>query len=259
MTNSAPHFRLGKTPARPGAVTLKLSTYLDTTKLPPLKSKVGHPGLLTGDLGMLGNDQYGDCVWAGAAHETMLFNVEAAHADPVFTPESVLSDYSAVTGFNPKDPNTDQGTDMAKAAAYRKKTGVLDSAGKRHKVAAYLAIEPGNLEELRYAIYLFGAVGIGIQFPDTAMTQFNEGKPWDVVKGAKIDGGHYIPAVYADKTGFQVITWGKRIRATNRFLTTYVDEAIAYVSYEDLKDDGTTIDGFKKADLLNDLKAISAL
>jgi hypothetical protein len=28
--------------------------------------------------GMLGNDHYGDCVWAGAAHETMLWNKEAA-------------------------------------------------------------------------------------------------------------------------------------------------------------------------------------
>ena len=55
-----------------------------------------------------------------------------------FNNQSVLKDYSAVTGFNPNDPNTDQGTDMQVAASYRRKTGVLDAAGKRHKVIAYL-------------------------------------------------------------------------------------------------------------------------
>ena len=87
-------FKLGKKPARPGAVKFKLA----------------------------------NCVWAGAAHETMLWNKEAARTI-TFNDQSVLKDYSAVTGFNPNDPNTDQGTDMQVAASYRRKTGVHDAAG----------------------------------------------------------------------------------------------------------------------------------
>lgn len=257
LPTPGPTFPLGKTKARPEAVTFKLSNYLDTAKLPPLKARVGHPGLLpAGDLGMLGNDQYGDCVWAGAAHETIYLNLEARnHVE--FSDTSVLSDYSAVTGFNPDDSSTDNGTDMKDAASYRRRYGVRDQTGIRHKVVAYLGIEPGNLDQMKYAIWLFGAVGIGIQFPASAMTQFNNGQPWDVVPGSPIRGGHYIPGVYADKTGFQVITWGKRIRVTNRFLVKYTDEAIAYVSYEALRN-GATIDGFQKADLLADLRALAA-
>ena len=54
------------------------------------------------------------------AHETMLWNKEAART-VTLNNESVLKDYSAVTGFNPNDPNTDQGTDMQVAA--RRNTG----------------------------------------------------------------------------------------------------------------------------------------
>ena len=84
---------------------------------------------------------------------------------------------------------------MQAAASYRRKTGVIDTKGKRHKIVAYLALTKGNLDQHVSAAYLFGAVGVGIQFPASAMDQFNAGKPWDVVSGAKIEGGHYIPLV----------------------------------------------------------------
>lgn len=250
-------YKLGKAPATPGAVKLKLADYLDLTKLPPLKPKVGWPGVLNGQtIGMLGNDQYGDCVWAGAAHETILWNHMNNQTVP-FSDQAVLSDYSAVTGFNPNDPNSDQGTDMAKAAAYRRTTGVVDANGTRHTVAAYLDIEPGNIQQMKYAIYLFGAVGIGIKFPAYAMDQFNSGTGWRVqTANAQIDGGHYIPGIYADTNGFQVITWGTVIRATNEFIHEYCDEAIAYVSYENLNAKGVTKDGFNRAQLLADLQSL---
>ena len=54
---------------------------------------------------------------------------------------------------------------------------------------AYLALTTGNPDQLALAIYLFGATGIGIKFPNTAMDQFNAGKPWDVAKNAKSRAG----------------------------------------------------------------------
>jgi len=72
----------------------------------------------------------------------------------------------------------------------------------------YLALAPGNPNQL--AIYLFGAIGIGIKFPNTAMDQFNAGKPWDIANNAKIEGGHYIPGVGRDAKGnFVVVTLGQ--------------------------------------------------
>lgn len=250
-------FKLGKTKARKDAVKLKFGDYL-TKQLPKAPQMAGHSDLITPlAWGMLGNDTAGDCVWAGAAHETMLWNEEAKHG-VAFTPTLVLSDYTAVTGYNPADPNTDQGTDMQVAAKYRQDTGIVDINGQRHKVGAYLEIDKGNKEEIMQAIWLFGAVGIGIQFPDSAMTQFNKTEDWTVVKGAKIDGGHYIPGVTYDKDFVYVVTWGKRIRASWAFIKKYMDEGIVYLSAEMLSGAGESLEGFNIAQLQADLAEIKA-
>jgi hypothetical protein len=250
-------FKLGKTAARPGAVKFKLASYLIKPQLPTPPKVFGHQGLVGTKWQMLGNDKYGDCVWAGAAHETMLWNKEADRT-VVFNNTSVLKDYSAVTGFNPNDPNTDQGTDMQVAASYRRKTGVLDEHNKRHKVIAYLGLKVGDPDQLALAIYLFGATGIGIKFPNTAMDQFNAGKPWDVAAGAKIEGGHYIPGVGRDVKGnFVIVTWGKIQLMTPRFYKKYCDECVAYVSAEALTTGGKTLEGLNLAQLQSDLNALA--
>lgn len=243
--------KLGKTPGRAGAVKLKLKDYLDTSALPTPPAQFGHEQTFAAKAwGMLGNDEYGDCVWAGAAHETMLWNKEAA-ATVAFDSKHVLSDYSKVTGFNPDDTNSDQGTDMQKAASYRRKTGVIDAHGKRHKVAAYLAITPGDIKEHLAALYLFGTVGIGIEFPGSAMDQFNQGKIWDVVNGASIEGGHYIPLV-AMRDYLVCVTWGQLQELTPTFFMTYNDESLVYLS-EEMLEAGKSPEGFNAAQLKADL------
>jgi hypothetical protein len=255
MATRKTQLALGKTAARAGAMTFKLADYIDKKALPKPPKQFGHETLIPATWGMLGNDRYGDCVWAGAAHETMMWNAEAGRK-VAFSDASVLSDYSAVTGFNPKKPSTDQGTDMVVAASYRRKTGIVDAAGQRHQVAAYLSIAPGNLNEHLIAAWLFGAIGIGIEFPDTAMDQFNAGKPWDVVSRAKIEGGHYIPLV-ARRTNLEIVTWGKVQQMTPAFFAKYNDESVAYVSLEALTNNKSP-EGFDAAQLQADLAALKA-
>lgn len=232
---------LGKLPARPEAVSFKFASFANLSALPTPPTKFGHaPAGYAWQ--MLGNDRFGDCVFAGAAHETMLWNLEAS-STAVFDDTSVLSDYSAVTGFNPNDPNSDQGTDMQVAASYRRKTGVVDSTGKRHMVDAYLALTPGNKVEMKQAIYLFSNVGIGIKFPASAMAQFNAGKAWTVVSSSPIEGGHYVPAVGYDSRYVYVVTWGKLQKMAWSFFNKYCDEAIVYLSAEFLSG-GKSLEGF---------------
>lgn len=242
--------KLGKLPARLEATTFKLTDYISLPKPP---TKFGHYQLET-TWGMLGNDQYGDCVWAGAGHETMLWNKEA-NKEVTVTEQDALADYSTVTGFNPSDPATDKGTDMQVAAAYRRKTGISAQDGK-HKVLAYLALEVSNEIQLRQAIYLFSAVGIGIQFPASAMTQFKGGKPWTVVKGSKIEGGHYVPAVGYDSKYIYVVTWGQIQKMSWGFFKLYNDESLAYLSTEDLTNN-ESLEGFNLSQLQTDLNALS--
>ena len=252
-------FRLGKKPARPWAAPgnkFRLGAYLaGPAPLPALPAVFGHESLIS-KWDMLANDRYGCCVWAGAAHETMLLNKEAGKT-VVFADADVLSDYAAATGFNPNDPATDQGTDMQDAAAYRRKTGVIDASGRRHTVAAYLGLDSGNVQHLLLAAYLFSAVGIGLVLPSTAIDQAKRGQPWDVVPGAPSEGGHYVPLVGRPANGvLAAVSWGRVQLMTEKFFQTYCDEAVAYVSTEDLQDQKSP-EGFAYADLISDLAALA--
>lgn len=245
--------KLGKQPATKDPRDLRFAAYL-TPKLPKPPATFGHETLYGADAwGMLGNDDYGDCVFAGAAHETMLWN-RVAGKSVDFDPKSVLSDYAAVTGFDPNTGSGDNGTNVRDALKYRRTTGVKDAHGKRHKIGAFVALEPGDWDHLLAALYLFGAVGIGIEFPRSAMDQFNAGKQWSIVKGASIEGGHYIPLV-GRRSSVKLVTWGKCIGMTKSFYLKYCDEAYAILSPEMLKN-GKSTEGFDIATLRSDLAAL---
>lgn len=247
--------KLGKKPARKNAVLFKLSNYVDKRVLPKPPKSFGHEDLISPNAWqMLGNDQYGDCVFAGAAHETMLWNAEAG-SQVNFTDKAVLSDYSTVTGFDPNDPASDQGTDMQEAASYRRKTGIVDAKGKRHKVVAYLALTPGDISDLYVAMYLFGGVGFGFRFPKSAAAQFDAGKPWRVVARSPIEGGHYVPLV-AHRNSILCVTWGRVQHMSLAFYKHYNDESVVYISEERLKD-GKSLEGFNLAQLKADLAQLS--
>lgn len=193
--------------------------------------------------GTLGNDQYGDCVWAGAAHETMLWNAIRG-VSVAFSDQSVLSDYSAVTGFNPNDPNSDRGTDPRQALLYRQKTGVLDANGNRHQIGAFVALEPGNWDQLLQALWAFDSVALGIEVPSYAQAQFAAGKAWSYIGQAPIEGGHYIPCFGRPDWNFiYVLTWGRLQRMSKKFYEHFNDQAFAVLSLESLNQEGITPEG----------------
>jgi hypothetical protein len=254
-----PTLKLGKKPATDDSRDLLFSTYLDATKLPAVPTQFGHEALFGPKAwGMLGNDEWGDCAWAGPAHETMLLTKEGGKPAS-FTTAGVLSDYSAGTGFDPHSgaPGhnpTDKGSDVRAVLKYRRKTGIIDAAEKRHKIGAFVKLEPKNLTHVYQALYLFQAVGIGIEFPGTAMEQFNEGKPWSVVPGAQIEGGHYVCCV-GKRANIDIVTWGALQQMTVEFFEQYCDEAWVYISTEDLSK-GEDPDGFNLTQLRADLEAV---
>lgn len=238
-----------------------LGAYVDLAMLPPIPPTFGHQQAFpAAGWGVLGNDEWGDCALAGPAHETMLFAKLGGRSAP-FTTAGVLADYSAVTGFDshagPPGANpTDQGSDVRQVAGYRRRTGVVDAHGHRHRIGAYIGLSPGNAAHVDAAAYLFEAVGLGIQFPGSAMDQFNAGRPWDVVAGAAIEGGHYIPYVGRDAQFLYVVTWGRLQAMTPAFFAAYCDEAFAYLSTEMLRG-GKTPEGFNLAQLRADLAAVT--
>src|ERR1700691_4680947 len=99
--------KLGKLPAKTSPHTLVLGKYL-TAILPYLKTTVAWERKVP-SWSMLGNDQYGDCVEAAAGNTLMTMTSQSGIQ---FTPttDQILQDYTNITGFNPNDPSTDNGT-----------------------------------------------------------------------------------------------------------------------------------------------------
>jgi hypothetical protein len=255
-----PELKFGKHAATEDDRDLLFARYVVPANLPEPPPEFGHEQLFppTG-WGMLGNDQWGDCAWAGSAHETMLLTTEGGQASQ-FTADGVLSDYSAGTGFDPNagppgDNPTDQGSNVRQVLGYRRSTGIVDATGNRHKIGSYVRLDVGNLTHLFQALYLFQAVGIGFQVPDSTIPLFQEGKPWDVIPGDQLTGeGHYVCCV-GKRANLEVVTWGALQQMTVAFFEKYCDEAWTYISTEDLQA-GKSPEGFNLDELKKDLDAL---
>jgi hypothetical protein len=93
---------------------------------------------------------------------------------------------------------------------------------------------------LRLVAFWFTAATIGFDFPDTAMTQFDNGEPWTVDPNGQIEGGHDVPCVGASSaTEVGVVTWGKRQGMTRPFFEMYSTEVWAVVFPEELRNGKT--------------------
>lgn len=255
--------KLGKAPARPGAVKLQFSDIANIAQLPAPPTSFGKEALVK-NWGMLGNDTAGDCVFAGAGHEVMLWNAEAGKRVDIST-ATALKNYSKVTGYDPKQTDTegnnptDQGTDVADWLSIRRKSGFLDDHGNAHKIGAYVALEPGNVDQLRYAAYYFDGVGIGVKFPEQWMDTFSRGgRTWDAVKRPNWAGGHYITAVAFRDLNPVIITWGTPVELTLSGYKQTADEVYAYLTPEKIAN-GVDSNGISYSTLtayLNGLKGV---
>lgn len=258
-------FRYGKQPATADERDLRFARYRTAEPLPAPPADWGYDNVVAhGGWGMLGNDAWGDCVWAGAAHEHLLTSTVAG--SPVaFDSDGVLSDYSAATGFDPNAGSpgsnpTDRGTNVRAALGYRRSTGIVDASGNRHRIAAYLAldlprIQRGDFGEVAEAAYLFGAVGIGFQVPQAAETEFSEHKMWSYHADSPNVGGHYVPIV-AHRKHLECVTWGRVQTMGDHFASHYVDEAWAIVNPDFLDAAGESPQGFNLDQLKADLQAL---
>lgn len=256
--------KTGKAPARPGAVSFRFSDFASVAKMPAPPVSFGHESLVK-NWGMLGNDVAGDCVFAGTGHEIMLWNAEVGKFVRI-SDKTALANYSEFTGYDPTqaDPTTgdnptDLGTDVAKWLSRRRKTGFFDDAGQYHKIGAYIALEPGNADQLRYAAYYFDGVGIGINFPRQWMDIFDQGgRVWPALSNPNYEGGHYISAVAFRDHRPVIVTWGQKVELTLGAYAQTCDEAYAYLTPEKLAK-GVDLQGFNYAKLTDYIKQLRSV
>jgi hypothetical protein len=181
-------------------------------------------------LGMLGNDQWGDCVFAGDGHIVEQQTALGDKSELKISTQDALAAYSAVTGFDPNagppgENPTDNGAQVSDGLNYLRTHGMAD-----WKIAAYGDVDVSNHTALKRAIWEFGALSIGFSVPESAMEQFNAGQPWTVVPDSPIEGGHCVIACGYDASYVYVITWGAIQKMTWDFWNTYVSEAHAIIA-----------------------------
>ncbi len=262
--------KLGKQPATKDDRDIKFSALVKAAgvtlpKPPPTfgHGQIYHDGEAAGDWMMNGNGPddtvhhgfqgAGDCVFACGAHTTRESAKLGGHTLTITGKESI-ADYSAVTGYVVDDDNTDQGTNMRDAMKYRAKTGLVDAHGSRHKIGAYVSINPNDWVELFQACYLFSAVEIGFQFQAAQYDQFDSGT-WDYDPSSQIEGGHAIPAFGRNHNRAGVVSWAKHLWITQAFYEQLNDETWAIVYPEELKN-GVNERGFDLSHLNAALAAL---
>jgi len=169
------------------------------------------------------NDRYGCCVFASSSHrrvtQAAMTGQQIAIGD-----DEVLRAYSAVTGFDPNNSNTDNGAVMVDAANWERHN---DLGGDQVFAFARVRIDPQDREMLDLATYYFGGVWFGINLPISARRQV--GDVWDVVDRSDGQpgtwGGHAVWSPKSSPEEREVVTWAKMQRCTHSFISLYADEA----------------------------------
>ena len=215
-------FHSGVKPNDPNKARLYFKMFRKAGAAPP--ATVDYSGFVPNDV--LGNDQYGDCVYAADGHITVQQTFFGQGAAYVVSEQQALAAYSQMAGFNPADPNTDQGDTLQNGLDYMRKYGFGG-----HKIAAFAALDINNMDDIKLAVAEFGAVDLALDFPASAMQQFNAGKPWDVVSNdGGIEGGHCVLLVGYTDAYLYVATWGKIQKVSYAFFNKYFVEAWALIS-----------------------------
>lgn len=251
--------KLGRKPAvrtrRTMMSAISIFNSLDSLGAPPTASDdyvTAVDATAHGDWGMLGNDKYGCCVEADDGHFLMLRTANAGQI-VVPTEDDILTLYGAQTGFTPSDPKTDQGSDETSDCAYMVSNGLLG-----HKADATGAVDPGNLDHIRWCIQLFGGCKFGVMLPKSAEDQFAAGQPWSVVADdGGILGGHDVLGVRYVAGMFEVVTWKRVHPVEPAWLLKYLDEAHVLLFADWIRQNGNAPSGFSLAALLADLPKVA--
>lgn len=233
-------FKLGRLPADPTTPKLKLASFLSSTGIAYPENRDWLSKVSSWPMYL--NDRLGDCTCATVGHLVQVFNRYGQNTDVRVSDSDVLRAYEAVSGYNPATGANDDGAVVQDVLSYWRKTGVGG-----HKILAFAQVDFKNADELRSAMNIFGNIYLGIDFPNTAMDQFDNDEPWDVVYGAHSEGGHAINAGYYDVSDnmWKVVTWGKVQPMTQAFFDKYVEEAWVVISQEWLDANGSNPDGIE--------------
>jgi hypothetical protein len=215
-----------------------------------------------------GNDTLGDCVLAEEAHfvGVMTGNAGTLYA---YTADQTIAAYSAITGYDPVDPSTDQGTDPIVDLNYWCAHPYADGT----TLAGYAEVDATNQAEVQFAISAFGNLKIWGGLPDAWTNPFPSGNGfvWDVATpdmrqghciGSCAYNSNNVAIVGANSQGVQVMTWGYIGTITWAAFPKFCSDAagggcaVRITTDWVNKNSGQTPSGLAYADLINDFNKL---
>jgi len=212
--------------------------------------------LACSSFGMMGNDRLGDCTCAALGHARQIWTGNANPPMQTVSDASVIALYQGACGYNPSDPNSDQGGDEQSVLTYAMLKGLPLDGGGADQLIAFVEVDPSNIADVKATIADCGVCYIGFNVPDYAMSTV--GQLWDVQAGSnpKIVGGHAVILSAYDDVGPTCITWGARQKMTWGFFEHFTDEAYALASHDWIASTGKCPAGLSITDLESAMQAL---
>jgi hypothetical protein len=210
--------KLGKGPAAINPRAPLMAVYLEA-HLPAPPAAVQWSNKLT-TIGMMRNDQIGDCTCAAVAHAIQTTSSQVG-AEVTMSDDDVVALYERF-GYHPGDPATDRGAVEDDVLAWWAGHQVGGTA-----LLARASVDADNLIEVCQTIWLCGGLYIGLDLPLSAQTQDVWDVDYDQNGEAGSWGGHAVWVCDYDAENLTCITWGALKKMTWRFWDAYCDEAHA--------------------------------
>jgi hypothetical protein len=112
----------------------------------------------------------------------------------IYTNKQIIELYSAIGGYVPGEPSTDNGCDEVTALNYWENQGA--PAGQR-RIAGWLAVNAADSTGYRTALWLFENLYFGMELPDARISPMPSasGFVWDGAGAPDPNNGHCVAGV----------------------------------------------------------------
>ncbi len=254
-------YKLGRTPRTHDPRVPHMSALLAGTQPAAPPPIVDYTKGMPQDLGMMLNDTLGDCTCAAFYHALQVWTFNASKGKSMDTePDSNVERlYELACGYKPTTPGEGPGGNEQHVLTYLLRKGAPSGAGGKtpNKIAAFVEVDPRNLNDVKSAINDCGVAYIGFPVPANIMPP--NGDPpaiWNVVKNSKIIGGHAVVLAGYDANGARLISWGSYYTMTWDFFSTYVDEVYAIADQDWVDATGKTPGGITLSELEQQMQAL---
>ena len=240
-------YKLGRKPRAHDPRVLHYSALLAGRTLPPLPPSVNYAAKMPADLGMMLNDQLGCCTCAALGHGLQVHTFNAQGRMLTDPDALILNLYEAACGYVPGDPATDQGGNEQDVLTYAMRQGIPTPDGG-DRVIGFVEVDPRNLDDVRRINWECGFAYIGLDVPGNLLAGGDPPAVWDDASG-EIEGGHAIILTGYGEGGFDLVSWGRKFRMTERFFRATVDEVYGVADRHWIEATGKTPAGMSLPDL----------